>query len=86
MSDLLEVVRSFVDDLLVTTKSNWKDHVNMPAKVFDRLRFAGLQINPNKSFWGQPKCEHLGFVVNRKGLKPQPKKIEAVRQLKPPKT
>ena len=49
-------------------------------------RFLKGCVNPTKSFWGRPECEHLGFIINRKGLKPQPKKIDAIRQLKPPKT
>ena len=82
----LEFVRTFIDDLLVITKGSWEDHIKKLEQVFECLRCAGLQINPAKSFWGKDECEHLGFIVNRSGLKPQPKKIEAMRQLKPPKT
>ena len=82
----LEFVRTFIDDLLAITKGSWENRIKKLEQVFQRLHHAGLQINPAKSFWGKDECEHLGFIVNHSGLKPQPEKIEAMHQLKPPKT
>ena len=33
----------------------------------------------------QQEVEYLGFLLTNKGVKPQPKKIEAMKRIKPPK-
>ena len=33
----------------------------------------------------QKELEYLGYLLMDKGLKPQPKKVEAMKQIKPPK-
>ena len=34
---ILEFVRAYIDDLLVTTMSNWEDHLKCLEMVFQRL-------------------------------------------------
>ena len=51
MSDL-EFVRTYIDDLLVTTMSTWEDHLECLDLVCQRLTNAGLKVNPKKSFFG----------------------------------
>ena len=89
MSELmqgLEFVRAYIDDLLVLTKSDWDDHLNKLSTVLNRIALAGLKINANKSFFGKTETEYLGFWISRTGIRPITKKVEAIQQLKPPKT
>ena len=89
MSELmqgLEFVRAYIDDLLVLTKSDWDDHLNELSMVLNRIALAGLKINANKSFFGKTETEYLGFWISRTGIRPITKKVEAIQQLKPPKT
>ena len=89
MSDLmigLEFVRVYIDDLLVVTKDTWEDHLQKVSKVFDRLSEVGLKVNIKKSFFGQGQVEYLGYQITRDGIKPLPKKVEAILRLTPPKT
>ena len=44
MSDL-EFVRAYIDDLLILTKSNFKDHLQKLSIVLHRLKNAGLKVN-----------------------------------------
>ena len=89
MSELmagLEFVRVYIDDLLVVTTGDWKDHLQKLSKVFDRLSEVGLKVNIKKSSFGQSQVEHLGHLITRDGIKPIPKKVEAILRLSPPKT
>jgi hypothetical protein len=42
----LEFVRAYIDDLLVLTHINWKDHITKLALVFERIQSAGLKLRP----------------------------------------
>ncbi len=59
MSELmvdLEVVRTYLDDLLTITKSSLSDHLDNLKKVLTRLREAGLKVGgPPPGF---PQKEH----------------------------
>ena len=46
----LEFVHCCIDDLLVTNKGNFRDHLRKLEQVFSKLRHAGLQVNPTNSF------------------------------------
>jgi hypothetical protein len=88
MSDLmtgLEFVRAYIDDILVTTTSDWDDHLDKLDQVLTRLESAGLKINAKKSFFGRSETEYLGFWITRTGISPLPKKVEAITNLDPPK-
>ena len=67
-----------MDDLLVTNKGNYRDHLRKLEQVFHKLSCEGLQVNPRKSFWAASECECLDYVIFRDGMKPQPKKVKAV--------
>ena len=87
MSDLmagLEYVRAYIDDILITTKGDWNDHLEKLDKVLQRLGEAGLQVNAEKSFFGKAETEYLGFWITREGVRPVAKKVEALKQLAPP--
>lgn len=82
----LEYVRTYIDDVLILTKSNWQDHLSHLEIVFHRIKEAGLKINAKKSFFGRDELEYLGYWISRKGIQPISKKVEAIKNLVPPKT
>jgi Reverse transcriptase (RNA-dependent DNA polymerase) len=56
MSDLmagLEFVRAYIDDLLITTKGSYNEHLNKLEVVLTPLQDTGLKVNANKSFFAQ---------------------------------
>eukprot|EP00804_Cyclotella_cryptica_P011519 CCRYP_019883-RA/>CCRYP_019883-RA protein AED:0.08 eAED:0.25 QI:0/-1/0/1/-1/1/1/0/404 len=86
MSELmatLEFVRTYLDDLLCISKGNLEDHLNKLRRVFIRLRDAGLTVNARKSSFCAMETEYLGYVLSRDGIKPQPKKVQAILALTP---
>ena len=60
-------------------------HLEQLDKVFARIQSAGLRINAKKSFFGKSELEYLRYWVSRDGIKPVPKKVQAIVNLKPPK-
>eukprot|EP00804_Cyclotella_cryptica_P007855 CCRYP_001438-RA/>CCRYP_001438-RA protein AED:0.10 eAED:0.10 QI:2589/-1/1/1/-1/1/1/166/750 len=87
MSELmatLEFVRTYLDDLLCISKGSLEDHLTKLRRVFIRLRDAGLTVNARKSSFCAMETEYLGYVLSRDGIKPQPKKVQAILALTPP--
>ena len=89
MSDLFrgfDYVREYIDDLLVTTNGTFEDHLEKVGSVLKKLQKAGLKVNANKSNFCQHEVEYLGYLITRNGIKPQPKKVEAIHNMASPKT
>ncbi len=88
MSDLmegLEFVRTYIDDLLCITKGSFQDHLNKLELVLNRLQKAGLKVNATKSFFAAEELEYLGYWINRNGIQPLPKKVQAIQRIAEPK-
>jgi hypothetical protein len=81
----LEYVRAYIDNLLVITKSSHDDHLGKLEQVFIQLRNVELKINAAKSFFCAQETEYLGYILTRGGIKPQPKKVQAILAFNPPK-
>ena len=77
----LEFVRAYLDDLLCITKGSLDDHLSKLRKVLIRLRHAGLKVNAAKCSFCATETKYLGNVLTREGIKPQPKKVEAILAL-----
>jgi hypothetical protein len=45
----------------------------------------GLKINVPKSKYCAVEIEYLGYILTRTGKKPQPKKVQAILAISPPK-
>jgi hypothetical protein len=80
----LEYVRAYIDNLLVITKGSLDDHLYKLKQVFIQLCDAGLNVNATKSIFCAHKTEYLGYILTRGGIKPQPKKVQAILTLNPP--
>ena len=89
MSELmagLEFVRAYLDDLLIVSKGTFEEHLDHIEQVLTRLLEAGLKVNATKSHFCRDELEYLGYIINREGVRPSMKKVEAIRNLAPPKT
>ena len=88
MTDLvgdLDYTTAYMDDILVTTNGDFDDHLAKLEEVLQRLERAGFRANVKKCFFGEGQLEYLGYWLTRDGIQPQPKKVEAIQRLKPPK-
>jgi hypothetical protein len=80
----LEYVRAYIDNLLVITKGSLDDHLDKLKWVFIQLHNAGLKVNATKSVFCAQETEYLGYILTRGGIKPQPKKVQAIFTLNLP--
>jgi hypothetical protein len=80
--EALEYVRAYIDDLLVITRGTLEEHLEKLREVLRRLREAGLNVNA--AIFLYPRVEYLGYILTREGIKPQPKKVQAILALNPP--
>ena len=82
----LEYVKTYLDDLLIISKSNLKYHLKKLRLVLTKLRLAGLKINAAKSTFCSLETEYLdlGYALTRQGIAPQTKKIDSILLLSPP--
>ena len=55
-------------------------------QVFRRIMEAGLTLGALKCKLARRQVEFLGHVVSEEGLKPNPRLLESIRQIKPPST
>ena len=74
----LELVRTYLDDLLCITKASLDDHFEHLRLVLTRLREVGLRVNAPKSKFCAIEMEYLGYILTKTGIKPQPNKVKAL--------
>ena len=74
----LEFVQAYMDDLLIITRGILDEHLQKLETVLTRLHDAGLKVNAAKSLFCAHEIEYLGYILTREGIKPQPKKVQAI--------
>lgn len=75
----------YLDDILIFSTS-LDEHLDNLKKIFKRLREAELKIQIDKCSFLQNQTEFLGHVLTPKGVKPNPRKVEIIQNLKLPNT
>ena len=79
-------VEWFLDDVAIFTKGTYSEHLEEVKKILKILANSGFSIKPKKCAWAQKSIEYLGHIITTDGVKPQPKKVDAVLRLQPPAT
>ncbi|CAH2216602.1 jg1130, partial [Pararge aegeria aegeria] len=80
-----EVVRGvpntvvFLDDICVAG-ADFKSHLRNLREVFQRLQKVGLRIKFEKCEFFKSGVCYLGHIIDRDGLRPDPKKIRAIAE------
>lgn len=73
----------YLDDFICWS-SSIQNHMVQLNDLFQRLRKAGLKVNPSKSSWAQPEVKFLGFKINRFGHQIDTDRLKAVESMKYP--
>lgn len=76
---------NYLDDVYIYSDS-LEEHLNHIIDVMVHLKGAGFKISPNKSLFCVKEIGVLGFIINKKEVRIDPKKIEAIAKREPPKT
>lgn len=76
-------VLNFVDDLLCVSKSS-EEHLEKIEKMLKKLKDGAMTIGFKKSKMFRKEITFLGHVLNTEGIKPEPGKIEGIKQFPRP--
>jgi hypothetical protein len=55
-------------------------------QVLERLQKSNIRANLRKCYFGEAKIDYIGYKITRDGIQPQPKKVQVILKLIPPKT
>ncbi len=80
----LKFVQAYMDNLLIITRGILYKHLQKMETVLTRLGDARLKDNAAKSLFSAHEIKYLGYILTREGIKPQPKKVQAILALNPP--
>ena len=79
-----DLVEAYVDDVDVKTKEAYTLVDNL-ERTFVALNTFQWKLNPKKCIFSVPSGILLGNVVSHDGIRPNPEKVKAVLDMKPPK-
>lgn len=73
----------YLDDIVIISDT-FEEHISLLLKVHEKLSFANLTINFEKSQFFRKELKYLGFVVGEHGLRADPDKIRAILEYPTP--
>jgi len=76
-------VEAYVDDVVIKTRvaSTLIDNLDCTFMALNKYKW---KLNPKKCIFGVPSGLLLGNVVSRDGIRPNPSKVKAVLDMRPP--
>ena len=77
---------TYLDDLLIITKSNFHYHLTQVGTELPHLQGASVRVSTAKTFFVEAKIEYLGYMLMLEGIKPQPEKVSAILAIRTPTT
>ena len=75
----------YADDILCYSP-DLKTHMEDLQKIFNRLIAAGLTLKPSKCKIAVQNVKYLGHILSPKGIRPNPEKVEVIKNYPIPKT
>lgn len=81
--EILSFVTAYIDDFLIPSAS-FDAHLEHLSRLFRRVREVGATLSLRKSTFFQIEVSMLGFLVNRRGVSPDPERLEAIREFPRP--
>lgn len=75
----------YIDDIIILGKSK-EEHLKNINSVFHTLSKANMKVQLDKCEFFKKEVEFLGFIISSEGIKTNPKKVEAIKQMPEPKT
>ena len=76
---------AYLDDIIIFSETP-EEHLKHIRIVLDRLQQANLKMKRSKCSFFKKELHYLGHLITTNGLKPQPEKVKAISELKPPTT
>ena len=81
--DMKENVKVYFDDILIISK-NYEEHLETVKEVIRRCNKWKLPLNIEKSHFCRKQVKYLGYILNDKGVMPDPEKVDAIQNAPTP--
>ena len=78
-------VEVYVDDIIVKSQGS-EQHARDLEQILDILDKYKIKLNPDKCVFGVKAGKFLGFMISHRGIEANPEKMEAILNMKAPKT
>lgn len=78
-----EFLTCYIDDLLITSRS-FEEHMHHLDLIFTKLAQHNFTLKLEKSKFCQESLNFLGFILSTDGIRPDPKKLEIIRNFAEP--
>ncbi|GAA0184542.1 hypothetical protein LIER_31830 [Lithospermum erythrorhizon] len=78
-------MKIYLANMLIKSRDG-PDHEANLRESFDNMRKYNLRLNPNKCVIGVTSGKFLGYMINQKGIEPNPDKIAVVQAMQSPRT
>ena len=88
MDEMLEGIDhalAIMDDILIAGRDT-AHHDSVLEKVLDRARSYNLKLNFEKVKVLKQQVQYVGHIISAEGLKPDPEKVRAMKDMPPPET
>ena len=79
----LQGVGGILDDLIVTGKTD-EEHLQNLESTLNRLQSMGIKLKKSKCVLMKSSVEYFAFIVDRQGIHPSPRKVQAIREVPVP--
>ena len=76
-------VKNISDDILIYGRTQ-DEHDDSLKATFKQLSEKNLTLNTSKCSFNKSSLEYFGYVFSDKGVSPDPKKVEAIKNAKAP--
>ena len=76
-------VEKVVDDMLIHSQTA-QDNLNTVVQILNRCRQHAITLNPEKFVLLQNAVKYVGYMVDKDGIKADPRKLEAISQFPQP--
>ena len=81
----IQGVHVIADDFSISAKDE-TEHDAIASKVFERTRQQNVKFNANRLQYKVNTVTYMGYLVSVDGMRPDPRKVEAIVNMPPPTT
>ncbi|XP_053202154.1 uncharacterized protein LOC128387043 [Panonychus citri] len=81
---LYKACLAYIDDIVIFGRS-FEELINNADAVFTKIKNIGLKVQPDKCKWGHKEVKFLGHIISGKTVRPDPEKIQRLKEFQPPK-
>jgi hypothetical protein len=78
-------VEAYIDDIVVKSEKRG-DLLDDLKETFDNLHKYKMMLNSKKCVFDMLSGKLLGYMVSSRGIDVNPKRVEAIKNLQPPRT